>query len=178
VKLLTLDIETSPNLAYVWALFDQNVGLNQLVEVGSVICFAAKWYGEKKIHYHSDHHDGHEAMVAAAWNLIDEADAVIHYNGKAFDIKHLNREFVLAGDRRLSRVPTVGDHRHLAIWRMVERVMVRDVGFELRQGCGVDPNHRSRRDARHRRGHRLQTVDALGWRRRQTGRRNPRLLTS
>jgi hypothetical protein len=97
MRLLTLDIETSPNLAYVWGLWDQNVGLNQIAELGSVICFAAKWYGEKKVHYHSDHHDGHAAMVQAAWDLIDQADAVIHYNGKAFDITHLNREFVLAG---------------------------------------------------------------------------------
>jgi len=27
--------------------------------------------------------------------MIDEADAIIHYNGKAFDMKHLNREFLL-----------------------------------------------------------------------------------
>ncbi len=97
MKLLTLDIETSPNLAYVWGLWDQNVGLNQIASVGSVICFAAKWVGERKVHYHSDHHDGHDKMVAAAWALMDEADAIIHYNGRAFDIKHLNREFVLAG---------------------------------------------------------------------------------
>jgi hypothetical protein len=97
VKLLVLDIETSPNLAYVWGLWDQNVGLNQIAELGSVICFAAKWVGDKKIHYHSDHHDGHDEMVKRAHELIDQADAVIHYNGKSFDIKHLNREFVLAG---------------------------------------------------------------------------------
>jgi hypothetical protein len=97
MRLLTLDIETSPNLAYVWGLWDQNVGLNQIANVGSVICFAAKWVGEKKVHYHSDHHDGHEVMVQKAWDLIDQADAIITYNGRAFDIKHLNREFVLAG---------------------------------------------------------------------------------
>jgi len=27
--------------------------------------------------------------------MIDEADAIIHYNGKSFDMKHLNREFLL-----------------------------------------------------------------------------------
>jgi predicted RNA-binding Zn-ribbon protein involved in translation (DUF1610 family) len=32
-------------------------------------------------------------MVRAAFELVDEADAVIHYNGKGFDMKHLNREF-------------------------------------------------------------------------------------
>lgn len=96
-KLLVLDIETSPNKGYFWGgLFDNNFGLNQVVEWGGVICFAAKWLGTSKVHFYSDFHDGHAAMVQAAWDLLDEADAVIHYNGKAFDVKHLNREFLLA----------------------------------------------------------------------------------
>jgi len=96
-KLLVLDIETSPNLGYVWRLWDQSLGLSQVKDWSSVMCFAAKWHGNKKVHFHSDFHDGHAEMVQAAWDLLDEADAVIHYNGKAFDIKHLNREFILAG---------------------------------------------------------------------------------
>mgnify|MGYP001828004289 CR=1 FL=1 len=97
-KLLVLDIETSPNVGYFWGgLFDNNFGLNQVTEWGGVICFAAKWYGKSKVHFASDFHDGHENMVQAAWDLLDEADAVCHFNGKAFDIKHLNREFLLQG---------------------------------------------------------------------------------
>lgn len=95
-NVLTIDIETRPNLAYVWGLWDQNVGLGQIAEVGSVICFAAKWQHERKVHFHSDHHDGHQAMLDAAWHLIDEADAIVGYNSKSFDMKHLMREFVLA----------------------------------------------------------------------------------
>jgi hypothetical protein len=97
MKVLTIDIETAPNLAYVWGLWDQNVGLSQLVEASTVICFAAKWYGTKAVEYYSDHHDGHDVMVAKAWELLNEADVVIGYNSKAFDIKHLHREFLLAG---------------------------------------------------------------------------------
>jgi hypothetical protein len=97
VRLLTLDIETRPNLAHVWALWDQNVGLSQIVEVGSVICFAAKWHGDKKVMFASDHHDGHEAMVRRAHELMSEADGIIGWNSAGFDVKHLKREFVLAG---------------------------------------------------------------------------------
>lgn len=97
VKILVLDIETRPNMAYVWGLWDQNIGLNQIIETGTVISFAAKWYGKKKVHFYSDYHDGHDNMIKAAWNMINDADAVVHFNGKAFDIKHLNREFVLGG---------------------------------------------------------------------------------
>lgn len=96
MKILVLDIETAPNLAYVWGLWDQNVGVNQVEEFGHVICFAAKWLHQKKVRFHSDHHDGHAEMVEAAWALMSEADVVVHYNGKAFDVKHLHREFLLA----------------------------------------------------------------------------------
>lgn len=96
-RILSIDIETSPNLAYVWGIWQQNVGLNQLVETSEMMCFAARFLGEKKMHYYSTFHDGKEEMVQAAWDLLDEADAVLHYNGKRFDIPHLNREFVTAG---------------------------------------------------------------------------------
>ena len=97
MKILVIDIETRPNLAHVWGLWDQRVGLNQIVEVGTVICFAAKWHKSSKVEFASDYHDGHDAMVKRAWTLLDDADAVVHYNGKAFDMKHLQREFLLAG---------------------------------------------------------------------------------
>lgn len=96
-RTLVIDIETGPNLAWVWGLWDQNVSLTQLEQPSHVMCFAAKWVGKRQVMFHSEHHDGRDAMVAAAWRLLDEADAVIGYNSKGFDVKHLHREFVLAG---------------------------------------------------------------------------------
>lgn len=97
MKILTIDIETSPNLAHVWGLWQQNVGLTQLLDSGEVICFAAKWHGKKQILFYSVHHDGKQAMVEAAHALLSEADVVVHYNGDKFDLPHLNREFVESG---------------------------------------------------------------------------------
>jgi hypothetical protein len=97
LRILHLDVETAPNLAYCWGLWDQNVGLNQLAEVSEIICFAAKWHGAKKVEYYSNHHDGHDEMVRQAHRLMDEADAIVSYNGRAFDMKHLRREIILAG---------------------------------------------------------------------------------
>lgn len=95
-RILVIDIETGPNLAWVWGLWDQNVSLNQLEEASHVMCFAAKWVGERKVSFWSEHHDGRDDMIAAAWRLLDEADAVVGYNSRGFDVKHLHREFVLA----------------------------------------------------------------------------------
>lgn len=97
MRILSLDIETSPNLAYVWGLWNQNVGLNQLVSTTEMLCFAAKWMGEDEVMFFSSHRDGQAAMVAAARELLDEADVVMHFNGRKFDIPHLNRELILAG---------------------------------------------------------------------------------
>lgn len=99
IRILAYDIETKPLNAYTWGLFDQNIGLNQIVEPGAVMSFAARWYGDpkRKIVFRSDFHDGHEGMVRAAWDLFDEADAFLSWNGAAFDTKHMNREFLLAG---------------------------------------------------------------------------------
>lgn len=94
MRILAIDIETQPNLAYVWGLWDQNVGLNQLVEAGQMMCFVSKWVGKPKVEFRSVHHDGQDKMIRRAWELLDEADVVMHYNGKRFDVPWLNREFL------------------------------------------------------------------------------------
>ena len=48
-KILLLDIEMAPNVAHVWGIWDQNIGLNQLRESSYVMCYAAKWLGDKKM---------------------------------------------------------------------------------------------------------------------------------
>ena len=97
MKRLLIDIETAPNLAHVWGMFNQNIAPKQIQATGYTLCFAAKWVGEKKITFHSIHHSGEREMVQAAWDLLNEADAVIHYNGARFDVPTLNKEFLKAG---------------------------------------------------------------------------------
>lgn len=97
VRILTMDIETRPIEAYVWSLWKQNVGLSQVMERGHVMCFVAKWYGEKEVIFRSDFHDGHDEMIRAAWELMNECDLLVTYNGAAFDVPHLMREFALLG---------------------------------------------------------------------------------
>jgi DNA polymerase elongation subunit (family B) len=97
VKVLALDIETRPNIAYVWGLWDDGgIPLDRLIQPVEMMCFAAKWLGEKRTHFHSAQNE-RKAMIQSAHDLLSEADVVIHYNGKRFDIPHLNREFVQVG---------------------------------------------------------------------------------
>jgi len=94
VKTLLLDIENSPNLATIWGIFNQNISINQLLETSRVLCFTAQWVGEDYAWFMSEYEHTHEGMINALWDFLDEADAVVHYNGKRFDMPVINREFL------------------------------------------------------------------------------------
>lgn len=97
MNILHLDIETAPNKCYTWGLWDQNISINQIVEPGYTLCWAAKWEKKGPVYFSSIHEVKPEKMVKDAWTLLDEADAVVHYNGTKFDIPTLNREFIYYG---------------------------------------------------------------------------------
>lgn len=94
MKLLTLDIETMPHEVYCWGLWDQNIGLNQIKKAGTVGCWAAKWHGEKRVHFASVHEGTERAMLRGIHDLMSEADAVIGWNSAAFDVKWLQAQFI------------------------------------------------------------------------------------
>jgi DNA polymerase elongation subunit (family B) len=98
MKLLLLDIETAPNLAHVWGLWQQNVAVNQIIDSGYVLCWGAKWLGQDEIFFNSLHSNPKD-MLDNVHRLLGECDAVVHYNGASFDIPTLNREFVSNGMR-------------------------------------------------------------------------------
>lgn len=97
MKILLLDIETAPNKVYAWGLWDQNIYIDQIQEPGYTMCWAAKWLGDKKVIFDSINDSKPKDMLKHIWGFIDEADAVIHYNGTKFDMPTLNKEFITHG---------------------------------------------------------------------------------
>ena len=97
MKILFLDIETSPLTAHTWGLWDQNISIGQIIKSTEMMCWGARWYGEKKVHFASAHHDGKEEMLKKVHAMLDEADVLVGWNSKAFDSKHLKREFIENG---------------------------------------------------------------------------------
>lgn len=95
MKLLMLDIETSPNTAHIWGLRDQYISPEHLLESSYVLCWAAKWHGQKQVMFSSVNDTKPRIMLQRIHDLISEADAVVHYNGSRFDIPILNKEFLL-----------------------------------------------------------------------------------
>jgi predicted RNA-binding Zn-ribbon protein involved in translation (DUF1610 family) len=102
-KILTFDIETAPIEAYVWGLWDQNIGLDFLKVDWTALSFAAKWLDKSKIIYQDTGGRGvkkvrdDKPLMKALWSLLDEADVVVAQNGRRFDVKKVNARFIQHG---------------------------------------------------------------------------------
>jgi hypothetical protein len=112
MKTLLLDIETAPLKVYAWGLWNINVSINQIVEPGHTLCWAAKWYGEKTVTFRRiDDPD----FLDQIHSMIDEADAVIHFNGTRFDMPTLNNEFLKSG------LPRPAPYKQIDLLRVVRK---------------------------------------------------------
>lgn len=96
-KLLCLDIEWAPALAYVWRMWDETIRPEQLIDHGGMLCFCAHWVGSKEFMFFSQWEDGREGMAKAAKALLEEADAVVGYNTDKYDLPKIMGEILLAG---------------------------------------------------------------------------------
>lgn len=98
-RILLIDIETAPILGYVWSLWKQNVGLNQIKEEWYILSYCAKWLHEPEIMYRDVRENPHsdESLMEPLWKLLDEADIIIGQNGKAFDMPKIQARLIMAG---------------------------------------------------------------------------------
>ena len=102
-KILLIDIETAPCLAYTWGSgYKLNIPPEWIKEDWYIICYAAKWlledgvFGECVSPYESVHLDD-SRVCESLWNLLEEADIVIAHNGKKFDVPKINARLIENG---------------------------------------------------------------------------------
>ncbi len=98
-KILLLDIETAPLIAYCWALHQQYISAKQLKKNTCVLSWSAKWLDENKVHY-MDQRDSKDIendkkILKKLWSMMNEADIIIGHNSEKFDIKRLNARFAV-----------------------------------------------------------------------------------
>lgn len=102
-KILTIDIETAALEAYVWGLWDQNVGVDMIKTEWSILSYAAKWLGTKKIIYQdtggrgADKVRDDKSLMQGVWDLLHAADIVVAQNGQRFDVKKINARLIMNG---------------------------------------------------------------------------------
>lgn len=101
-KILIFDIETAPMSAFVWKRYKENISLEQTISESFMLCWSAKWLYEEKVlgdcltpieaREENDHR-----IVNSLYKLVDEADILVAYNGKNFDIPYMNQRFLVWG---------------------------------------------------------------------------------
>lgn len=96
-KIVTIDIETAPNLAYVWGQWKQNIGLNMLVDKSYIMSFAAKFLGTDHVVYEENRHGDDKKLVQSLIKILDNADIVIAHNANKFDIPVINGRALVHG---------------------------------------------------------------------------------
>lgn len=97
MRTLALDLETAPALVWTWSLWKPVIGHTQVKESSRILCFSAQWDGDRKTQFYSEWGDGRQAMLQALYELLDEADVVVTYNGKKFDVPWIEGELIVAG---------------------------------------------------------------------------------
>lgn len=104
-RLVFMDIETAPNLSWVWGWYEQNV-----IDVECpwyILSFAYRVQGETETHVHAlcdypgytKDRENDSRLCLDLWKLFDTADILIGHNSDAFDIKKANARFLVHGLR-------------------------------------------------------------------------------
>jgi hypothetical protein len=90
-KILFIDIETSPNLAYTWEKYETDV--ISFVKERYLLSFAYKWLGQKTVRCHSLYEMKDRELVTKLHELFNEAEIIVGHNSDNFDIRMANAFF-------------------------------------------------------------------------------------
>jgi DNA polymerase elongation subunit (family B) len=112
LKVLLLDIETAPLLAFIWRPSDDYVTHDRLEHDSFMLCWSAKWHGQKPMF--TGVLDTFEAIdqddariVEELADLIREADIIVGHNLNFFDLPMLNNRLLILGLEPVGVIRTI-----------------------------------------------------------------------
>lgn len=94
-KILFFDLETSPNLGYIWQKYETNV--IAFKKEWELLTFSWKFLGDKKTKCLTrlDFKDKTDkSLVVALKKVLESADIIVAHNGHDFDFKKANAKFI------------------------------------------------------------------------------------
>lgn len=102
-KILLWDTETSPNLSYTWAKYQQDV--LAFKQEWYMLCFSYKWLGDTETTVvslpdfpgYSRNKTNDKKLVTELWKVLDKADIAIGHNSVRFDHPKANARFIYHG---------------------------------------------------------------------------------
>jgi len=91
-KVLIIDIETRSLTVKTFGLKDQNIGLEQVVDDGGILCWSAKWLGSDKVFFEETKgvKSKEKVILKKLKKLMDEADIILGQNSQSFDVPIIN----------------------------------------------------------------------------------------
>lgn len=105
-KILIWDIETAHTIAAIFSLFQKSTPPIDILQEWYIICGAWKWLGDNKIEavsvlddperFKQNPNDDYY-VVQKLYDIISQADAIVHHYGDNFDIKKLNTRLIQYG---------------------------------------------------------------------------------
>lgn len=101
-KVLIMDIETSPLIAYTWGIYDQKILPDNVIKDWMCLSWSAKWLFEGKVFSgvltpEEVKNEDDSRIMKDIWKYMDEAAVVITHNGNRFDLKRLNTRWLING---------------------------------------------------------------------------------
>lgn len=96
-KVLIVDLETAPKIAYVWRFWKENISPKQVKQHGHIMSFSAKWLGGDEIFYEENRKENDRRIVSKLCELLSEADFAVAHNGQEFDFKQIRARALVHG---------------------------------------------------------------------------------
>ena len=100
-KILVLDIETAPMKMWGWGMWNQNPGLNQIIEHTTILSYSAKFIGEDKVYYNDVRNEkdfrNDKDIVKELVELINLSDFTLTQNGVKFDLPKIRYRALVHG---------------------------------------------------------------------------------
>jgi uncharacterized protein YprB with RNaseH-like and TPR domain/predicted RNA-binding Zn-ribbon protein involved in translation (DUF1610 family) len=134
-KVLFFDIETSPNLAYVWDKYEQDVIAFE--KERDLMSFAYKWQGGKTKVCSLGKFKPRQ-LILELHKLFDEADIIIAHNADRFDIRMSNGFFLKYGLKPPSPYKTIDTLKIARKKFKLNSNSLNDLGTFLKVGEKVD----------------------------------------
>lgn len=103
MKILHADIETAFTVAAVWGAYEQDIAAE--LEHEYILGIGFQWEHKDKVEWrglpdfdlYKSEKKNDKALMEFVWKLLDEADAVVAHNGRAFDMKKLRARMLYHG---------------------------------------------------------------------------------
>jgi len=87
LKVLYLDLETSPNIGFFWKSgYKLNIGYENIIQERAIICACYKWKDENKVHSLEWNNGDDKVLLQELAEVINEADLIVGHNLNKFDL--------------------------------------------------------------------------------------------